>query len=247
MRSSLSPGSRQQGSKEQRIEWLDRAFRLAGQAKFPLRLVGAAMGVPTDSDIGTVMTALSPGLDTQSLRSRVVRAMLPLDRAKAMALFRSVPPLDLPIRTCQDTMVAEPSAYYDMIEAVYRFGFTAEERAEDRDIDFLRSAIGRMRSPMELYPASKILLQDTLFSSLLGSYVAALGQMSSDDRSFTTIGASVLRVSDEIMKSAAAAHVPPYPFLTAWRAFIVTHMHGTRCANNVDAKIPTFEAATPQT
>lgn len=235
------------GSKEQRIEWLERAFTLAAQAKFPMRLMGAAMGVPTDSDIGTVMTALSPGLDTQSLQSRVVRAMLPLDRAKAMTLFRSVPALDLPIRSCQDTMVVEPAAYYDMVEAVYRLGFTAEERAEGRDIDLLRSAITRMRSPMEIFPASKIFLQEALFPALSESYVNALGQISSDDRSFTTSGASVLRVMEEAIKSASAAQVSSYPFLTAWRAFIVRHMHGTRCANNVNARIPTLVSSTAQT
>src|SRR5258706_418799 len=72
-----------------KIELLEWAFALAPSAKFKIRLWGTfGRGSTTDSDTGALFAALMDGLDTLSLQSRVVRAMLPLDRAHHSRLER---------------------------------------------------------------------------------------------------------------------------------------------------------------
>lgn len=86
-----------------RLDWFDRAFRLAGSATFKLRLVPAYGGSTlADSNVGTTGMALAVGLDTLSLQSRAITSMLALDRAKAMDLFRSLPQPRVPKVVCAE-------------------------------------------------------------------------------------------------------------------------------------------------
>src|SRR5258706_2997243 len=174
-----------------KVEWLERAFVLAPSARFRLPRSGSfGRALSTDSDAGATTAALRNGLDTLSLQSRIVRAMLPLDRAKAMDLFRSIPPLQIPALTCKDATVYSVAAYYGMIQAVFQQGFTAQERKDEKDVELLRTVLGRIRSPFELMAASMLVelkLDGDVFSRLLGTYGGALREMRADDRSFSTV------------------------------------------------------------
>jgi hypothetical protein len=205
--------------KESRTEWLERAFHLAGSAKFAQpRSVGRS--ITTDSDAGDMHAALQSGLDTLSLQSRVIRAILPLDRTKAMDLFQSVPPLQIPALSCKDAIAYSAAPYYDMVRAVYEHGFSAEERKDEKHLDLLRNVVGRMASPSELAPAANLIKQLHLEAELLGRYAGALRQMQADDRSFDFAGNLTVFQN--------------YAFMQALRVYLVRHLSGKRCADNTD-------------
>src|SRR5258708_7299370 len=195
-----------------KIELLERAFALAPSAKFKLRFSGS---FNTDSDTGGRAMALNGGLDTVSLQTRVVRDMLPLDRVKAMQLFNAVPPLAIPKLTCKDAMIYSADEYYAMIQAVYRQGFTAKERKEEKDVELIRSTVMRMSSPSELNAAAQLLLMPELtphFRMLLAAYSGVLQQMQADDRTFSvaTQGGAVMRFT-ELRRAAAERGVSTNP------------------------------------
>jgi hypothetical protein len=73
--------------KKIKAEVLEQAFVLAGSARFPTRMIGATVeGHDTDSDVGVRWVALLKGLDALSLRCRVIRTMLDIDRKRALEL-----------------------------------------------------------------------------------------------------------------------------------------------------------------
>ena len=84
-------GARQDVPAAERIEWLVRAFELAGGAHLqrptplpisPLQLVNGA----------SFASLTRPKLDTFSLRSETVRMLVPLDRERSRELFRALSP-----------------------------------------------------------------------------------------------------------------------------------------------------------
>ena len=99
-------------NKKIKTDMLEQAFVLAGSARFPMRMIGATVeGGNMDSDVGVRWRALENGLDTLSLRCRVIRMMLTVDRKRALELFRSVSPLMIPARSCSDAMVERVDAF----------------------------------------------------------------------------------------------------------------------------------------
>ncbi len=222
-----------------KIELLERAFALAPSAKFKLRLSGTfGRGMSTDSDAGVISAALRDGLDTVSLQSRVVRDLLPLDRAKAMALFSAVPPLAIPKLTCKDAMTYSADEYYRMIQAVFQHGFTAKEQKDGKDVDLVRSTLARMSSPSELDMASFLILMPALaphFEVLLATGTGALQQMQADDRTFSVEarGAFIQRF-EALRRAAAERHIPAYSLAEALRAYLVRHLGAARCADSID-------------
>lgn len=222
-----------------KIELLERAFALAPSAKFKLRLWRSfGRGESTDSDAGALAVALRDGLDTLSLQSRVVRAMLPLDRAKAMELFRGVPPLAIPKLTCKDAIIYSADEYYAMITAVFRQGFTAKDRKEERDVDLIRFTLARMSSPTELDAASRLVLMPELtahFEMLLATFSAAFQQMQADDRTFSIATHSGMVMTGNIFRRVAGERgVSSNVVGEAARTYLVRHLGAARCADSVD-------------
>ena len=223
-----------------KIELLERAFALAPSAKFKLRLWRSfGRGSSTDSDTGAVATALRDGLDTLSLQSRVVRDLLPLDRARAMDLFVAIPPLAIPRLTCKDAIVYSAEAYYEMIEAVFRQGFTAKERKDEKDVELIRSTLARMNSPSELDVAVELVLIPEVarhFEMLLATYNGALRQMQADDRTFSIglhVGGAITGISS-LRQAAANRGLSTYAQSDALRFFLVRHLAAARCADSVE-------------
>lgn len=70
---------------QRKIELLEEAFRHASEAQYPIRL--GFFGV-MDTRSGMLSEALDLELDKLSLQSRVVMAMLPLDKQRAKELFQ---------------------------------------------------------------------------------------------------------------------------------------------------------------
>src|SRR5579864_1232184 len=94
-----------------RRDLAEQAFRLAAMAKFSVRMRGVG-GSLADTRPGFLSRAYDLKLDSLSLQSRAVRAMLPVDPAKARGLFQTIPRPALAKLTCDDALVYDVSDFY---------------------------------------------------------------------------------------------------------------------------------------
>lgn len=221
---------------------LEQAFVLAGSARFPMPMIGAtAQGHATDSDVGVRWVALRAELDTLSLRCRVIRIVLKLDRRRALELFQSITPLTIPARSCSDAMVERVDTFYETLALLVEDAFTEKEKRDGKDLQFVETHLHSLTSPAELEPAAKMILDLKLdakrLSPLLGAYSSALHDLSSDDRAFSSAtNVEWLEVLAKLARYAESKGVSSFALANAFRAFFVRQMRGARCEENVDPK-----------
>src|SRR5262249_24518551 len=121
-------------------------------------------------------------LDALSLRVRAVASTLPLDGAKALELFQSIPPLKLPHPSCDEFLVYDVSRFYQVLVEV-------DSRSKD-PAGFLQPYAAGIASPVEIAPMAEVLLgaaglTDQQFETLVAAFAKALARIGNDDRSFT--------------------------------------------------------------
>jgi hypothetical protein len=205
--------------KPRRIELLNLAFQRASEAQEPVKRQPAIVKVPGAA--GFLTRAFAQDLDAMSLRLRSVESMEKLDKARASALFRQIPPLALPKLKCSDFMVYSVAPYYQALE---RLGSSSQVLAQ----------LEGMSSPAEIGPASKLVAaasSDSDFQARLAAFVRGLGKIAGDDRSFTfagDLGPQILPLVD-----AAKVHkVSPLPMLEAYRLYLVRNEQTARCVDD---------------
>ena len=233
-------------SKDRRRELLEEAFRVAAGAQQPVRLV-ARPGSSVDTRASYRARALARKLDALSLRTRAVRAMMPLDGQRARHLFAEIPKLQLPPLGCEDALVYEVSDYYDVLGDLARTAFTKEEVEASADISFVRPYVTRMTSPAQVGPLARVVLavgenRPDGLSRLARDFGAALAKISGDDRSFSF---SVAEGSGgggvaELLAACKQQNIPAHDLLKAARGYFVRHLSGRRCADNVAAEDGSF-------
>jgi hypothetical protein len=124
-----------------------------------------------------------------------------------------------------------------MITAVFRQGFTAKDRKEEKDVDLIRFTLGRMSSPTELDAASRLLLVPELaphFGMLLTTFSGAFQQMQADDRTFSIATRRYGQDSRILRGVAAERGVSGNALWEAARNYLVRHLGAVRCADSVD-------------
>jgi hypothetical protein len=246
IRFAASPAVSDPAAKKQMLE---DAVRMAGAAKYPLKLVGAVPNAGlTDSDAGVLWAALDLNLAALSLRARVVDQMLRLDPARALGIFREILPLNLPPLTCANSMAYSLSDFYNTAEAVLAGGFTQKQRREGKHLELAQELIGAIASPFQLEPAMKMLVQlkvsKASFESLLAAYGVALKNMNADDRSFSAaMDFSFLQSLIEITKLLGSREVGAGPLIDAFRSYYVRHASASRCADSVNSKVQVDKSA----
>jgi hypothetical protein len=179
--------------KKIKTDLLEQAFVLAGSARFPMRMIGATVeGGNMDSDVGVRWRALENGLDTLSLRCRVIRIMLNVDRKRALELFRSMPPLMIPARSCSDAMVERVDAFYETLALLVNQAFSETGKREGKHLELAETYIHSISAPAQLEPAAKMILDLKLdgkqLSRPMSAYSSVLHDMSADDRAFSSLG-----------------------------------------------------------
>jgi hypothetical protein len=177
--------------KKIKAEVLEQAFVLAGSARFPMRLIGATVeSGDTDSDTGVRWGALLKGLDALSLRCRVIRTMVDVDRKRALELFQSLPPLRIPARACSEAMVERVDGYYETLALLVNRAFGEAEKREGKHLELAEAQIHSMTAPAQLEPVAKMILDLKLdgkrLSPMLSAYSITLHDMSADDRAFSS-------------------------------------------------------------
>jgi hypothetical protein len=173
--------------RESQIDLLEQAFAVAGEAKEPYRLM-AIPATPQDTRALYRSKAGELNLDVLSLRSRIVIEMLRIDRVKARALFDQIARPALDPRPCEDPLVADVSAFYEMAGAIAQSGFTASEKQKSAHVQFLESVLGGAQSPGELLPFLRALksvdVSPPQRDLLMGALAAKLESIGADYRPF---------------------------------------------------------------
>lgn len=228
---------------EWKRELLEEAFEAASQS--PLRWRVTAVSLPDGKWDGHLPqrfiqeTEISnSGLDRLFLQTSVVQAMLIVDKGESLRLFSRISPLRLPTLACSDGLVPNVEDYYRTAGRLARDAFTPTQRKKKEYLEFLRSLLQSVGSPVEVGPAAQMVWGEHLPSSEAGVLAAALGQqlatLPADCRSFFSwlgdTSESVTRLADSLESGDAAA------FLKAWRTYLVHNLSGARCSETVDPK-----------
>ena len=172
-----------------RRELVEHAFQLAASAKFPVRMEGV-QGTTTDTASGSLSQAHLLKLDVLSLESRAVRAMLPIDTAKARELFGQIVKPALPPLSCDDALFYDPSEFYQALSVVVNGTFTAKEKAKEEHFNLLVDSLGQVTSPSQLAPLAASLESAGVTAAqrqiLWARFNGLLESMQPDDRSFAS-------------------------------------------------------------
>jgi hypothetical protein len=212
--------------KTRAIDLLDTAFQKAAGAQQPWPRHSVLLRA--DGQAGYWKRVYAQELDGLSLRLRVVRAMLPLDDAKAVDLFRQIPPPKPRRLSCKEYLVPDVSRLYDVL------GEVARHAAEDSRADLFRRYTGAINSPVEIAPAAQALaashLKDAEFQAAVDSFGAAVGKISGDDRSFASspTGTAIQLLVEETKRR----HLSPLPLLEGYRVYLVFNLSAARCADD---------------
>jgi hypothetical protein len=219
--------------KTRRIELLADAFQRAAEAQQPYKRHAATLSM--ESTAGYSNRAYSQDLDGLSLRLRAIEALLPLDTRKARDLFLRIPNLNLPRVGCDDLLVYDVARYYDVLGAIARQAFTAEEAQKGGPYSLLAYHAGTVASPVQVAPMARAVassgLKDGEFQALVSAFAGSLGRIAGDDRSFTDsrrAGSDILALAEECRRR----QISPLSLIENYRLYLVNHLTGKRCADS---------------
>jgi hypothetical protein len=218
--------------KPRKIALLEEAFSRAAEAQLPYKRRAAITKIPGPA--GIFNRVYAQGLDAMSLRLKAVNAMLPLDPQKAAEMFRRIPPVKLPLLTCEDYMVYDVDGYYELLGRIEAQTLTAAEIEKGDEFRLLQPYIAAVDSPVELPAAAHLIadskVNDKDFQQLVGDFAKAMAGISGDDRSFTYAAAGPQ--IQAIVKAAQSRKISPLLLLESYRLYIVKHMSGARCVDD---------------
>ncbi|QNI30209.1 hypothetical protein H7849_13515 [Alloacidobacterium dinghuense] len=226
---------------EQQRQLIEQAYMLAGQSPYAVRLT--ASGGLSDSRAGYLSQALTQGLDSLSLRTRAVTAMLKLDPERARDLYQQLRPLALANRSCADAMLYDPSAYYRSAGNVFKRGFTPEEQAKGLPDDFLESIFRDVHHASEVGSASELLRAQQFDAEMLaraeGAFARSLSGIRGDYRSFAATQNDLTR---NVTRLAQVPGRASHALLEATKAYLIANDSGAVCGDqsgSVNGATPT--------
>jgi hypothetical protein len=208
--------------------------------KNPVRLrVVPLQGVSVDTHAGYLSNAHDQGLDRISLKSRVVRQMLALDKNRARQMvFEIGGKLNLKPLECSATLVPEISAIYAVVSDVAKRSFTDEEVTEGVRGLFVVPWLESIESPGQIGPALDLLIQlqkgSPAEKQLLYSALSrAIRKDFKDDRSFT-FAIERDRLSAKVAKLVSGPDDPAAKaeMISAFKEFLVENFRAPRCRDN---------------
>lgn len=224
--------------RKRRQDLLIEAFYTAAKAKQPLKLA-ALPGGAVDSRLGYRANAFRLGLDSLSLQSRAINALLLLNKKKARQLFDEIKlkvnPLD-----CEDTLAYDLDSFFEMTLAIAQTAFNTEETQRGEHIYFVENSISKINSSNQIQPAVKLLISlktSNLELARLGhAFSTALAKIPTDDRSFSAPWNSTLSSIDGLVSKFNQRGLPSDEIIEAYRTYLINQLTGQRCAETKAAK-----------
>ncbi|HEU4770363.1 MAG TPA: hypothetical protein VFS77_23555 [Pyrinomonadaceae bacterium] len=218
-------------------ELIVEAFHVAAKAKEPVKLAGLP-GSAVDTRNGYRANAFTLGLDTLSLQSRAIKALLLLDQQRARQLFGEMKLQTEPL-TCEHTLAYNVSAFFSTIETIAQTAFSAEEVTRGEHVSFVENYVGKINSSNQIQPAVKALLAikttDLELTNLGRAFSTALQKIPADDRSFSAPWNATSASIDQLVAGFTQRGLASDDIVESYRAYLVTQLGGSRCA---DTQLP---------
>lgn len=216
--------------RRERSALLKEAFEVAAAAPepLPMRAIPGPLGGTRAQERGL---ASSTGIDRLTLQAKALFALLEVDPAAVRPLFDTMAAPRMAAAACRDALLPNPAKWFELVSALPRARWTAEEVAREAHIAALESAVRGIASPVEIAPALDAIaaakLTEEQRDRLIGAVAVALERLSGDDRSFTATLAE------------AEMSVGKWPALNAsWKRYVTANLINTRCAETVDPQWP---------
>jgi hypothetical protein len=217
------------------VEILEEAFGAASSAREPVRLM-AIPGTPPDTRAIYRGKAGDLGLDALSLQSRILRAMLTVDRGKAGELFDRIPRPVLEARACADALVPDASPYYEMAGALAQSAFSPDEKKHGRHVQFLLVVLDGARSPNELAPFARAIqsveLKPEEWEVLLNAVAAKLEKLPADYRPFASSIGGLRPEIEHLAQGAQALKLGTDLLARGFRTYLVNQLTAPRCSED---------------
>jgi hypothetical protein len=211
-------------------ELIEEAFWSGSNASLPYMQHAEA-----GSDSLAVNAVRANRLEALTLQAKAAQTMLSLNSGKALRLFEQIPPVILPKLTCANVSTPDVVDYYQTAVFVFESSFTAKQRTQGEDVALLRQLVASVEAPAQVPPVLEMLFAVKLapvqrrdLLSLLGD---ELEEISRSDREY---GAA----ETALVSAFAPEHIRPDEtaiFLPALRSYIVRHVSGHRCTDNIPA------------
>ena len=216
--------------REAQVELLEEAFAVAAGATEPVR-VTAFPSTPPDTREIYRSRAGELGLDVVSLQGRILKDLLTVDPARARELFGAVGLPSLDPRPCEDPLVADSSAYYEVAGAIAQSAFSGAEKEKEAHVEFLAAMVAGIRSPNQILAMARVLQAVALNSgewALLGSALSQkLTTVPADYRSFAM---SFDALQAEIRTIGETAQID---LSGALRRYAVNQLTAARCQPDI--------------
>ncbi len=211
-----------------------------------MRAIPAARGGPAVF----LSRAFAQNLDATSLRCRAVKAMLPVDGALALRMFREIPqPAPAPL-SCKDALAYDLSAYYETLAEVAGKAFTPAEIEEEEPFKLLAGYVQGVAFPAQVAPVARMLASAAVtrphLETLAATFAGRLKELAGDDRSFSD---SISRQGGAGPAIAALAarckqlEIPTAGLVEAYRSYMVRHFRSARCEDGGEAPDISFGMA----
>jgi hypothetical protein len=172
-------------------------------------------------------------LEALTLQIRAVQAMLPLDPQKALHLYEQVQTPTVPKLACSNVFTPVVLDYYQSAVLVFERAFTPEQRKQEDDFRFLRGLVASVGSPSQVPPAMEMIfavkIPPTRRQDLLSLFATRLEGISGSDREYGGTETALVSAAmpDRLQPSEAVVLLP------ALRSYIVRHVSGRRCTDNM--------------
>lgn len=225
-------------STQRKMELLEEAFRRASDAQHPVRLGYAGIA---DTRSGMLSEALYLELDKLSLQSRVVKAMLALDKKRAREMFNEIPPKFsiMPIGCKEGFIFPHVDRPYETLNAILATAFTEKEKKQNTHIFYALPYVEGITSPAQVVPIIKTILSlkpnQIQLSILGGAFTRALKNVASDDHSFRQSMLSNKATSQimNLRKAYQEKQLSDQELLEIFRTYLLKQLNGTRCSDGL--------------
>lgn len=220
-----------------RREACDVARARMAEATEPLPLL-VATGFGENREVERGAALKQYRVDALSLRCRLARQLLELDRREARETILELQPgLGIPESGCQDILIPSSSVFFATLGEVLEESLSTAERRQGLQWEIARRYVGALRTPVEIAPACKLVTSLGARAGELEMTVAeladAISRMPGSPRALLVMsdyeraGPAIAGLLEAVRRSE-----PTHKRLReALRGLVVRSLEGPRCAD----------------
>lgn len=184
-----------------------------------------------------------------TLQARVIDAMLPSNPRRAREMIRDIVAPPQQERSCEDSLLPSPATFYETMQRVMQNAASSPEGVRGEALRIIENHLVTINSALQVGPAAEVIrvfLPGDPDGRLVTAFGSMLASVQDSDRPFSfAIGrleavTSILDLAD----AARARQQPVSGLLASLRVFLVRHLKGPRCADNVVYENAAFQSST---